>query len=149
MRFRVFIWCILALALSDQVASAGSVLIKAAEAALPPAPAAANLALATRGITRRPNVILVSPKASVSSPFDLDFKFRAHGGSTIEPDSFHLIYLKEPTVDLTARVKPFVTAKGVEMGEAEAPPGRHAIKVTITDSAGRKTSAIFVLNVLK
>ena len=149
MRFRVFIWCILALALSGQVASAGSVLIKAAEAALPPAPAAANLALATRGITRRPNVILVSPKASVSSPFDLDFKFRAHGGSTIEPDSFHLIYLKEPTVDLTARVKPFVTAKGVEMGEAEAPPGRHAIKVTITDSAGRKTSAIFVLNVLK
>jgi hypothetical protein len=149
MRFRLFIWCLLALALSGHAASAGSVLIKAAEAALPPAPAAANLALATRGITRRPNVILVSPEASVTSPFNLDFKFRAHGGSAIKPDSFHLIYLKKPTVDLTARVKPFVTAKGVKMEGAEAPPGRHAIKVTIADSAGRKTSAIFVLNVLK
>jgi hypothetical protein len=149
MRLRVFFWCFLALALSGHAASAGSVLIKPAEAALPPAPAAANLALATRGITRRPNVILVSPKASVSSPFDLDFNFRAHGGSTIKPDSFHLVYLKKPTVDLTARVKPFVTAKGVKMEGAEAPPGRHAIKVTIADSAGRKTSAIFVLNVLK
>ena len=149
MKFRVFIGCLLALALSGHAASAGSVLIKAAEAALPPAPAAAKLALATRGITRRPNVILVSPKASVSSPFDLDFKFRAHGGSTIKPDSFHVIYLKKPTVDLTARVKPFVTAKGVKMEGAETPPGRHAIKVTIADSAGRKGSAIFVLNVLK
>jgi hypothetical protein len=149
MRFRVFIWCFLALALSGHAASAGSVLIKAAEAALPPAPAAAKLTLATRGITRRPNVILVSPSASVSSPFNLKLKFRAHGGSKIKPDTIKVLYLKTPAVDLTGRVSPFVTANGVDMIGAEAPPGRHVIEVKIADSDGREASKIFVFNVIK
>jgi hypothetical protein len=149
MRFRIFIWCLLALVLSGHAASAGSVLIKAAEAALPPAPAATKLALTTRGITRRPNVILVSPVASVTSPFNLKLKFRAHGGSKIEPDTFRALYLKTPSVDLTGRVRPFVTANGVDMVEADAPPGRHVIEVKIADSEGRQASTILVLNVIK
>jgi hypothetical protein len=149
MRFRVLIWCFLALALSGHAASAGSVLIKAEEAALPPAPAAANLALATRGITRRPKVTLMSPAASVSSPFNLKLKFRAHGGSKIKPDTFKVLYLKTPNVDLTGRVSPYVTENGVDMAAAEAPPGRHVIQVKIADSDGREASTIFVLNVIK
>jgi hypothetical protein len=149
MRFKMIVWCFLALALSGHAAGAGTVLIKPEEAALPSPPDAPSIALVTRGITRRPNVVLTSPEASVTSPFNLNFKFQAHGGSTIKPDSFHLIYLKKPNVDLTARVKPYVTAKGVNMAGAEAPPGRHVIKVMISDSADRKTSVVFVLNVLK
>ena len=132
----VFGWCFLALALSGQPVSAGSVLIKPEEAALPPAPDAT--ALVSRGITRRPDVVLTSPQASVTSPFDLEFKFQAHGGSSIKPNSFRLVYLKEPNLDLTARVKPYVTANGVEMVGAEAPPGRHIITVKISDSADRE-----------
>jgi hypothetical protein len=145
----VFGWCFLALALSSHVASAGSVLIKPEEAALPSPPNATNLASVPRGITRRPNVILTSPEASVTSPFNLQLQFQAHGGSSIKPDSFHLIYLKNPNVDLTARVKPYVTANGVEMVGAEAPPGRHMIKVKVSDSEDRETSTVFVLNVIK
>jgi hypothetical protein len=141
--------CVVALALSGRAASAGTVLIKPEEAALPSAPSAPSIALSTRGITRRPNIILTSPEASVSSPFNLDIKFQAHGGSTIKPESFHMIYLKMPNIDLTSRVMPFVTAKGVNMVGAEAPPGRHSIKVMISDSADRKASFDFVLNVLK
>ncbi len=142
-------WCLLALALSTQGAIAGTVLIKAEEAALPPQADAPGIALITRGITRKPNIVLTSPEASVSSPFELKFKFSAHGGATIKPDSFHLIYLKKPNVDLTARVKPFVTADGIDMTGAEAPPGKHTIKAMISDSAGRQSSFTFVLNVLK
>ena len=149
MRIRVFFWCVLALALSGHGASAGSVLIKAKEAALPPAPAAASLALEKRGITRRPKVTLLSPAASVSSPFSLKLKFRAHGGSKIKPDTFKVLYLKTPNVDLTGRVNPYVTENGVDMPAAEAPPGRHVIEVKIADSNGRAASAIFVLNVIK
>jgi hypothetical protein len=149
MRSRVFIWCCLALALSVQPAAAGTILIKADEAALPAAAAASKLALVTRGITRRPNVVLMSPEASVTSPFNLKFDFRAHGGSKIKPDSFKVIYLKNPTVDLTARVSPYVTASGVSMVGAEAPPGQHVIEVKIADSDDRETTAVFVLNVLK
>jgi hypothetical protein len=145
MRSMVFGWCFLALALSGHTAIAGDVLIKPEEAALPSVPGPP----VTRGITRRPTVIMTSPESSVTSPFNLRFKFEAHGGSTIKPDSFHLTYLKNPNVDLTARVKPYVTANGVEMPAAEAPPGRHVIMVAISDSADREASAVFVLNVIK
>ena len=103
----------------------------------------------TRAITRRPDLTLVSPEKTVTSPFNLQFKFQAHGGSTIKPDSFHLIYLKSPVVDLTQRVRPYVTASGVEMTGAETPPGQHVIEAKISDSDGRESSGVFVLNVTK
>ena len=149
MRSVVFGGCLLALALSGRAAVAGGVLIKPEEAALPSPPSATAVSFVTRGITRKPNVILTSPEASVTSPFELQFKFQAHGGSTIQPNSFHLIYLKSPNVDLTARVKPYMTADGVDMAGAEAPPGKHMIKVLISDSENREASAVFTLNVLK
>lgn len=147
MRSVVFGWCILALALSGSHATAGNLLIKPEEAALPPASDGAKVPLTTRAITRRPDMILVSPEKAVTSPFDLQFKFQAHGGSSIKPDSFRLTYLKNPAVDLTARVRPYVKASGVEMTGAEAPPGRHLIEAKISDSDGRESSGVFVLNV--
>ena len=105
--------------------------------------------MTTRAITRRPDLVLVSPEKAVTSPFNLQFKFQAHGGSSIKPASFHLIYLKDPAVDLTARVQPFVSANGVEMTGAEAPPGRHMIEARISDSDGREASSVFTLNVTK
>jgi hypothetical protein len=141
--------CLLALAFSGHAASAGEVLIRPEEAALPPPPTAASVTLVTRGLTRKPDVILMSPEGSVSSPFDLQFKFEAHGGSKIKPNTFHLIYLRTPNVDLTARVKAYVTAVGVDMNGAVVPPGRHTIKATIADSENREGSTVFVLNVLK
>ncbi len=146
MRSTVFGCCLLAFVLSGHAASAGNVLITAEEAALPSASKTAKL---TRGITRKPNIIMTSPEASVSSPFNLRFKFQAHGGSKIKSDSFHLIYLKNPNVDLTARVRSYVTAEGVNMPDAEVPPGRHLIEAIIADSENREGSAVFVLNILK
>ena len=67
---------------------------------MPPSTNATKVPLTTRAITRRPDLILVSPEKAVTSPFNLQFKFQAHGGSSIKPDSFHLIYLKNPAVDL-------------------------------------------------
>ena len=149
MRSMVLGWCFLALALSSHVAGAGNVLITDEEAALPPSTNAPKYPLTARAITRPPGLILVSPEKAVTSPFNLQFKFQAHGSSSIKPDSFHLIYLKNPTVDLTARVRPYLTASGVEMPEAEAPPGRHMIETKISDSDGRESSGVFVLNVIK
>jgi hypothetical protein len=141
--------CLLLLASPFGLANAGTVLIEPEEAALPSPPEAPSIALVTRGITRKPNIVLTSPEASVSSPFNLKFKFEAHGGAAIKPETLHVIYLKNPAVDLTARVKPFATAQGVAMSGAEAPPGKHAIKVTVSDTADREGSFVFVLNVLK
>ncbi len=149
MRFKILALCLLALALGGQSARAGEVLIKPSEAALPAASAAAGLALHTRGLTRKPSVIVTSPAAAVTSPFTLKLQFQAHGGSTIKPGTFKAIYLKKPKVDLTGRITPFVSAKGVDMVGAEAPPGRHLIKVMVADSTGREGSAVVVVNVIK
>ena len=149
MRFTILGVCFLAFALSSHGASAGDVLIKPEEAALPPSASTSKVPLVTRAITRRPDLTLVSPEKAVASPFNLQFKFQAHGGSTIKPDSFHLIYLKSPVVDLTQRVRPYVTPNGVEMTGAEAPPGQHMIEAKISDSDGRESSGVFVLNVTK
>jgi hypothetical protein len=145
MRFIIFAWCFLAL--SAQAARAGNILIKSEEAALPTSTNVPKTASGTRALTRRPDIFLVSPARPVSSPFDLRLKFQAHGGSSIKPESFHLIYLKNPVVDLTARVRPFVTPNGVDMPEAEAPAGTHMIEARISDSSDREFSGVFVLNV--
>jgi hypothetical protein len=133
---------ILALVVNGRAAT-GEVLIKPEEAALPPAPAPSN----TRAITRKPEIILISPAASVNSPFELRLKFQAHGGSRIEPSSFHLIYLKSPNIDLTHRVRRYVTDKGLEMIDAEAPPGQHTMKALISDSGNREGAAVFTLSI--
>ena len=101
----------------------------------------------TRAITRRPDFTLVSPKKPVDSPFNFKLVFETHGGSRINPESFKLTYLKNPLVDLTPRVRSYLTAKGVEMMGAEAPPGQHMIEAKISDSDGRQYSVIFALNV--
>lgn len=149
MRFVVLALCVLALTVNSQTANAGNLLISADEGALPPASDATRIPAITRAITRRPDLILVSPTKSVHSPFDLQFKFQAHGSSGIKPDSFHLIYLKNPTVDLTARVRPYIQASGLVMPQAEAPAGRHVIEARISDSDGREAVGVFTFEVVK
>ena len=55
--------------------------------------------------------------------------------------------MKTPTVDLTDRIKSFVQASGMDMPDAELPPGDHMIRVDIKDSEGRIGSTSFVLKI--
>jgi hypothetical protein len=105
----------------------------------------------TRGIFRAPKVLVVSPPAAepVSSPLNLKLKFESFGGTKIDADSVRVIYLKNPSVDLTPRVKKHLRGNGIEMDVAEAPPGEHRLKVEVKDSDGHVGSAEFILNVTK
>ena len=87
-------------------AYAGTVLISADEAKLPPPKGA--VAVATRGITRGPKIELVGKADSAKSPMRLQLKFESFGGAKIDTDSLKVIYMKSPAVDLTPRLKPFV-----------------------------------------
>lgn len=118
-------------------------LITESEAALP---AAGGITM--RGVTRGPTIKLVNP-AETKSPFNLKVKFEPHGGATVEPGSVKVVYLKSPVVDITDRVKPFITAEGIDMGKAEVPAGQHAIRVDVKDSDGRAGSATLQLTVTK
>ncbi|MGZ3410537.1 MAG: hypothetical protein ACXWJW_04550 [Xanthobacteraceae bacterium] len=123
------------------------ILVTAEEAALPPVPTGE---LARRGVTRGPKVSLVSP-ASVTgqqSPVHLQLKFESFGGAKIDPNDVKVVYLKKPVVDLSQRVKPFTQGAGIDIGQAEMPPGDHTFRIDVKDSDGRIATALFTLNVV-
>ncbi|MET4797515.1 hypothetical protein [Bradyrhizobium sp. LB11.1] len=120
-------------------------LITEDEAKLPPPKGA--IAADRRGILRGPKVEFVSPSDSVGSPLHLVLKFDSYGGAKIDPGSVKVMFLRTPNVDLTARVKPFIQADGINMQDAELPPGDYTVRVDIKDSDGRPGTAIFTLKV--
>lgn len=125
-------------------AVAGAVLITDQEAKLPPAKGA--FSVATRGITRGPRIDYVANTAT-KSPIRLQMKFESFGGAKIDTESLKVTYLKDPAVDLTARVKPFVQPTGIDMPDAVLPPGDHTLRVDVKDSDGRVATSSIVLKV--
>ena len=125
-------------------ARAGVVLITPEEAQLP-TPKGVH---AARAVTRGPRIDLAGPDAGEArSPLRLQLKFRGFGGATINLDSLRVTYVKMPDVDLTSRVRPYAQQTGIEIPDAEAPPGEHLVRVEIHDSEGRRTTTTFLLSV--
>jgi len=120
-------------------------LITEDEAKLPPPKGA--ITADRRGILRGPKVEIVSPSGAAHSPLRLQLKFESFGGATINPDSVKVIYLRSPNVDLTPRVKPFIQASGIDMPQAELPPGEYMVRVDVKDSDGRPGTASFTLTI--
>lgn len=121
------------------------VLITVDEARLP---APQHVAWA-RGITRAPRItVSEAMDGRLHSPVHFKLSFRAFGGSTIDSSSLALTYLKRSGVDLTPRVRAFVTPSGIDIPEAEVPPGEHTIRVLVHDSEGREGVTTFNLNVV-
>ncbi len=123
------------------------VLVTAAEAALPPS----SGAQATRGISRGPGVKMLSPEPDmpVKSPITLKFSFEGRGGEKIDPASVKVVYLKTPLVDLTPRLQSAISANGIDVAQADLPPGEHPLRVTVKDSAGRETNNTLTIVVTK
>jgi hypothetical protein len=124
---------------------ATQILITQAEANLPP-PRGAVVA-DRRGITRAPKIEYAASGAEVHSPMHFQLKFESFGGARIDPDSVKITYLRTPNVDLTARVKSFVQATGIDIPDVELPVGDHMLRVDVKDSDGRAGSTSFVLKV--
>jgi hypothetical protein len=111
-------------------------LITPAEAGLPPGkvPSAA-----VRGSpTRRPSITVISPSGAGAtySPVDFKVRFSAFAGAVIEPDTVVVTYVKQPEIDITPRIKAFITADGIDIARAEVPPGLHQLWIELKDSNG-------------
>ncbi len=111
-------------------------LITPAEAALPPGKVPR---VEVRGSpTRRPSINLISPPGTgaIYSPLDFKLSFSAFGGAAIDRNSVVITYIKQPDIDITSRVKAFITANGVDIAHAEVPPGLHQFWVEVRDNNG-------------
>ncbi|MTJ84136.1 MAG: hypothetical protein F8N37_24385 [Telmatospirillum sp.] len=106
---------------------------------------------ATRGITRGPSIRYEAPQTGPAghAPFDFKVQFEPHGGATIDPAHIKVTYLKVPNVDLTDRLKPYITADGINMPKAQVPAGEHPLKIEVEDSDGRSSEAMISLKAAK
>jgi hypothetical protein len=117
------------------------------EAQLPAAPV---VQVATRGLTRGPTVDQVAPAPDAMTPngvLEFDVTFAPHNGATIDPSKVRVTYLKQPEIDLTQRLKAYITPKGIDAKDVTVPPGTHMIRIEVTDSDGRSTSQIMKIQV--
>jgi hypothetical protein len=125
-------------------------LVTPQEAALP---AAAAPSLVMRGSPlRRPSVLVVSPPPDAGlmhSPIDLKLRFHAFGGAEIDPESVVVTYLKQPSIDITQRITPFITAEGIEIDKVEVPPGAHQFWIEVKDKSGHVGAAELSFQVTK
>jgi hypothetical protein len=74
--------------------------------------------------------------------------FEAFGGSKINLDTLRMTYLKSPEIDLVPRVIRFTQRSGIDIADAELPPGEHYFRIEISDTEGRIRSSVFELKVL-
>lgn len=122
-------------------------LITQAEAGLP---AASALQISTRGLTRGPTVEQLSPSADAMvpvGPLTFDVTFEAHNGASVDPSTVKLTYLKQPAIDLTQRLRPYITAKGIRVADVDVPPGVHEIRVDLADTQGRTSTTVVKIQV--
>lgn len=125
-------------------ASAGVILITPEEARLP----ASKQVASSRAITRGPRIEVSDlDDGKLHSPLHLKLKFLAFGGSSIDMNTLTVTYLRGSNIDLTQRIKPFVRPTGIDIPDAEVPPGEHAIRVDLKDSDGRPATVSFLLAV--
>jgi hypothetical protein len=123
-------------------------LITKKEAQLPPAKGD----LKTRGISRGPGIILLSPDVNmtdVKSPLDFKVKFEPRGGVKVDASSVQVTYLKFPYVDLTERVKPAISENGINLEKVVVPSGEHLVRITVKDADGRESNFVIKLLVSK
>jgi hypothetical protein len=127
---------------------AGEVLITEAEAGLP---VSSDAALSARALTRGPAVEQVTPDPDgrVTSPVPLKIKFVGRNSTTIDPGSVRITYLRSPNIDLTMRIQSHITADGIEITQAEAPPGVHVLRIDLRDTRGREGTGTIRLSVAK
>lgn len=106
--------------------------------------------LRKRGIDLRggPIIELLKPSQgqSARAPVEIDVKFRART-SPIDETSIEITLLKIINVDLTDRLRPYMTASGIYIPNANLPSGRHAVRIKLADREGNASSTQMTLQI--
>lgn len=118
-------------------------LITDAEAKLP----SAYLENKRAGLTRGPGIDIASPSGSAKKDaLALKVDFKSRGGVAIDPKTVRVLYMKNPAVDLTERVRPHITGSGIVLERAQVPAGEHQLRIEVADAEGRTSSRLVNFN---
>lgn len=121
-------------------------IVTAQEAALPPSRSGA----ADRSISRGPAIRKVSPLGAVraNTPFSLRIEFAARGGDTINLATVQVTLLRGGDIDITRRLKAYVTAGGIDIPDATMAAGTHTLQIAVSDASGRRSVATIEIDAL-
>lgn len=102
-------------------------------------PTVATAAASTRNLTRGPGIdTLPTPDKGVDGkPFRLAVRFMPSNGVPVDPATVRVFYRRQPPVDITERIKPFITPAGIDAPSVVVPAGSHVIEIEATDKEGR------------
>jgi hypothetical protein len=125
-------------------------LITPEEAAQPDAPIPRGIKL-TRIGGNGPQIKIHSPdlEEPLRIPFIMDIAFEASSDKTIDFDSLSIKYLKLISIDLTGKIKPYLSENRLMVNDVKVPQGKHRLQLSIAYTSGEKTMMEIVLNVEK
>ena len=97
-----------------------------------------------------PLIEVLSPEAGKShkSPINIKVKFVPSGGFDIDLATFKAEYMKFIAIDLTPRLKDYVSKEGIDVPGAKLPSGTHTIRLSVGDANGALTRRIFTVEVI-
>ncbi|MBN8505506.1 MAG: hypothetical protein J0L58_13635 [Burkholderiales bacterium] len=95
----------------------------------------------TRSISLGPRITVVTPgaaDAALRTPLRIELRFQPNGEAKVNPASLKVLY-GFLGVDLTAKLREHaqVSESGVLAEQARIPPGKHRLRVQISDTLGR------------
>jgi hypothetical protein len=140
----VSVCLVLALAILVEAREAtGGWFITPEEAALAPAPE--ETLIRSRGLNDKgPIIEVVRPEEDKpqSNPLEIVVKFlpRSASSAAVDVASLKVSLVKLFTIDITDRVREFVTTAGIELKEAKIPSGRHTVRINLSDTTGQTST---------
>ena len=99
-----------------------------------------------------PTIEIKSPENGVTlaGPFRLYVEvIKKSGGSDINMESLTVTYLKLISVDITDRVRKYITGTKLDVPDADFPTGNHRALISIEDVDGKVSSKLFYVTVTK
>jgi hypothetical protein len=55
----------------------------------------------------------------------------------VDPATVRVFYRRQPPVDITERIKPYITPAGIDAPSVVVPSGKHVIEIEAADREGR------------
>jgi len=137
----------LSLAIARDVGAPVAWIISPEEAALP----LARELVTDKSDPDGPKVIVRDPNdiQEVSPPVTIDVAFETRDGTTLDIASLKVTYLKLFGIDITNRLRPYLTDNGIYAPNAPLAAGNHNIEISVRDTMGRRTVQRFHFTVLK
>jgi len=85
-----------------------------------------------------PMIIVNNPKdgESCRAPLMVDLHFETRPDSAVDLETLKVLYRKMISIDITDRIRPYATEKGIYIPEADIPKGNHTIEIRIADNRG-------------